>query len=141
LNPSRRPIVTIELFAALQFFSLSGSDKIEDFPGDTKVTDNRLVHDANIAGGYGAHAEFFMTRYAKLSHNKHVQWSVQFPRDLECHRYAPTGKGQDDDIRSVFITLKIPRKRTARVGTIVEIHFPSGNTPYIFWTAAGIIRE
>ena len=24
-----------------------------------------------------------MTRYAKLSHNKHVQWSVQFPRDLK----------------------------------------------------------
>jgi hypothetical protein len=127
-NLRRRPVVTIELFAAFQFFSLARSDKIEDLSGDAQFTDDRLVYDANTAGRDGAHTKFLMTWHAKLSHNEHIQWSVQFSRDLDCHRYSPTRKSQNNDIRLVPITLKIPRKRTACVGTIVEIHFPSGNT-------------
>ena len=72
----RSSFASIQPFAPLQFILFVGCHAIDHMRRNAELADDSIVKDADTAGCDGSHSQFFVTGYAELSDDKHIEGRV-----------------------------------------------------------------
>jgi hypothetical protein len=86
-----RTTAAIHLFAAAEFFVLTGADGIHHFVGDAEFAQKGRIENAHAIGGKGAEGQFFVARNAEFTNDQDIEGRMESLSHFEGDGHASAG--------------------------------------------------